>query len=91
MVYTKVVFTLLSEGWLPLRTDWYDGSEIVRKTEYSNVQTFGERRLPATMTVVPSDKPSEYTSITYKKLDFNKTPPQSLFTPSGLKRAARRR
>ena len=91
VVYTKVVFTLQGEDWLPVRTDWYDGSEIVRKTQYSDVKTFGNKRLPATLTVIPSDKPSEYTAITYKTLDFTTTPPQSLFTPSGLKRAARRR
>ena len=91
VVYTKVVFTLRADDWLPVRTDWYDGDDIVRKTEYSNVRLFGSRRLPATMTVVPLETPEEFTSITYKSLDFETVPPTSLFTPSGLKRAARRR
>ena len=91
VVYTKVTFTLDKDSWLPLRTDWYDGDVIVRTTKYSDVRTFSGRQLPATMTVVPSDSPSEFTSITYRSLEFAKPPKSSLFTPSGLRRAARRR
>ena len=91
VVYTKAVFVLDLSQWTPIRTDWYDGSAIVRTTQYSEPRSFSGRILPAKMTVIPADAPGEFTSITYKALDFSQRPSDSVFEPRGLRRAARRR
>ena len=91
VVYTLAIFVLDGSSWLPLRTEWYDGDSLVRTTRYSDVRMFSGRKLPATLTVIPQDAPSEFTSITYESLDFAAKPAPTLFTPAGLRRAARRR
>ncbi len=46
VVYTKIVFYLLAEGWLPVRAEYYDDAEVVRTTFFRDVKAFGVRRSP---------------------------------------------
>ena len=45
----------------------------------------GGRLIPATMTLVPSDKPEEYTRITYSELEFDMKHPPDTFSLSSLR------
>ncbi len=88
IVYTKVEFFLTADEWLPVRADYFDDAEIVRRFYYRDVKTLGGRRLPTLMEVVPTDKPSEYTRIRYDKMKFDVKVPGDTFTPRGVRRAA---
>ncbi len=90
VVYTKIVFWLSEKGWLPVRAEYFDGDEIVRTNTFTDVKAFGPRSIPATMTVVPADKPQESTVVTYQDIRFDAPVRKALFTPRGLRRAAKR-
>lgn len=90
IVYSKVVMTFTAEGYLPVRADYYDGKDIVRKWEWSNIKTLGGRKLPTVMRITPTDKADEFTEMTYTEMAFDGDLDTGLFTPRGLKRAARK-
>ncbi len=91
VVYTRVVQLLEAESWLPRRVDYYDGDEVVRRMHFREPRLLGGRRLPALLELVPSDRPEEITRVIYEKMEFDLALEPGLFTPRGLKRAARRR
>ena len=91
VVYTKIVFYLSAEGWLPVRAEYYDDAEIVRTTLFRDVKDFGGRKMPAVMEVKPADKPDEFTIVTYESITFDAPVDDRVFTPRGLRKAAQRR
>ena len=91
VVYTKVEMRLTREGWFPLRSDYYDEGDIVRTMHFKKIKAFGNRKIPTVMEVIPADKPNERTVVTYEDMVFDAKVESSLFTPRGLRRAARRR
>jgi outer membrane lipoprotein-sorting protein len=91
VVYTKVEFYVTAQGWLPRRSVYWDEAEIVRNDYFKDVKTFGGRRVPAVMEVVPTDKPGEKTRVTYTSLDFDAKVNTSTFTPRGLRKKAQQR
>ena len=91
VVYSKVEFFLSGEGWLPRRSVYWDGAEVVRNDHFKEVKAFGDRRVPAVMEVIPTDKPGEMTRVTYTALEFDAKVSDGLFTPRGLRKKAQQR
>jgi outer membrane lipoprotein-sorting protein len=89
VIWSKVEFTLTAGDWIPQRVDYYDGAEIVRTMTYSDVQTVSGRKLPLTMTLVPSDAPDERTMLKYDELQLDIGVDPELFTRRGLRRVAK--
>jgi len=90
VVYTRVVHLVRAEGWLPVRTDYYDRERVVRRMHFEEVRELGGRTLPTRLRLEPLDKPGESTVVTYRSMTFDGQVPASLFTPAGLKREAER-
>jgi outer membrane lipoprotein-sorting protein len=88
IVYTKVEFYLTADEWLPVRADYFDDAEIVRRFHYRDIKTMGGRRLPTVMEVVPTDKPNEWTRMRYDAITFDAKVADDTFTPRGVRRAA---
>jgi outer membrane lipoprotein-sorting protein len=84
-------FLLAAESWLPIRAEYYDGSELIRTTHFRDVKTLSGRRLPTVLEVIPADSPEESTRITYEALTLDQPIESNLFTPRGLRRSAHRR
>ena len=91
VVYTKVVQVLTADAWLPVRAEYYDGHEIVRRMHFEDVKVMGGRMLPTVMRVVPTDKPDELTRVVYERIEFDGKIDRDLFTPRGLRRMAQKR
>ncbi len=91
VVYTSVVQLLAPETWLPVRVDYYDGDEVVRRMHFRDVKTLGGRSLPSVLDLVPSDKPAERTRVVYEAMELDIEIERSFFTPRGLRRASRKR
>ena len=89
VVYSRVEFHLTPDDWVPVRTDYYDGDRIVRTMRYSDVDTVSGRRLPMTLTIVPTDAPDERTEVVYHTLELDVSVDDDLFTRRGLRRVAR--
>ena len=88
VVYTRVDFWMDAETWLPVRTEYYDGDDVVRTMTFTDVQALGGRTIPTVMTMVPADAPDEMTQVEYLEMEFDADVDDSLFTQRGLRRVA---
>lgn len=58
---------------------------LVRTMNFSDYKTFDGKLAPATMKMIPADKPAEFTAFSYLSLDFDVAIPESQFTLQALK------
>ena len=71
VVWGRIVITVLQKELLPLKSLYYDEDEtLVRTMVFGDVRILAGRKVPAVMTLIPEDKPSERTIITYGSLDL---------------------
>jgi outer membrane lipoprotein-sorting protein len=86
VVYGKLVVTITPDR-LPVDIKFYDEREnLARTMTYSDPKELGGKMVTTTMTLIPGDKPDEYTRITYAELDFDADVPDSTFTLQALRR-----
>lgn len=89
VVYSRLVFYITPEQWVPTRADYYDGEDIVRSMIFEDVQTISGKRIPMRMILQPSDREDERTVVEYLELELNVPVDGDLFTRQGLRRVAR--
>ncbi len=89
VVYTRLVFLLTPEDWVPVRAEYYDEGELVRVMTFDRVRTVDGKKLPLRMTLQPTDRPDERTVVEYETLELNVPVDPELFTRRGLRRVAR--
>ena len=71
---------------IPLEVAYYDeDGELARKMTFSDVRDFDGRKVPATMLLVPADKPDEFTRVTTTELDFDVKFDERTFSLQALK------
>ena len=90
VVYTALHFLLTPDEWVPVRWDYLDEGEVVRRIHYDMVATVAGRELPLRMVVQPTDAPDERTEILYESLELDVTLEEGLFTRQGMRRVVRR-
>jgi outer membrane lipoprotein-sorting protein len=88
VVYTRLVFTVIPDLWIPTRADYYDDSELVRSMTFDQVRQVENRRIPMHMILQPADDENERTEILYNQLELNVPVDPELFTRRGLRRVA---
>lgn len=88
VVYTRLVFHLDPDTYVPCRADYYDGDERTRSMVFGNVQTISGRPIPLHLTVQPADEPEERTEVDYDRLELDIPVDTDLFTRRGLRRVA---
>jgi outer membrane lipoprotein-sorting protein len=88
VVYTRVLFLLTPDRWIPVREEFYDEGELIRYMTFDRVETVGGRPIPMRMTLIPTDEPDERTVVEYEELQFDADVDASLFTRRGLRRVA---
>ena len=72
VVWGKIVYEVGKEPRVPLRVIYYDEKGVeVRQIVFSDVKKVGDRILPLTMTVQPTDKPDEHTIMHYDSIAFD--------------------
>jgi outer membrane lipoprotein-sorting protein len=72
VVWGKVVEQVRKADLMPTWARYYDErGNLVRTMTFSDYRTFGSRLVPAVMTVRPTDKPDERTTIRYRSLEFD--------------------
>lgn len=89
VVYTRVLFWLTSDGWVPLAQEFYDRGELIRTMTFDRVRTVDGRRIPMRMTLTPADEPDQRTVMEYNELELDVPVDPELFTRRGLRRTAR--
>lgn len=86
VVWGKIVMEVGAKDHLPRKAVYYDEDmDVSRTATYADVKEMGGRRLPATMRMVPADKPTEYTEMRYEKLTFDEDIPDSFFSIGRLR------
>ncbi len=89
VVYTKVLFWLTPDDWIPTAEEFYDRGELVRVMTFDQVETIAGRPIPMRMVMVPMDEPDERTVVRYDSLELDVPVDEDLFTRRGLRRVAR--
>jgi hypothetical protein len=71
---------------MPLNELFYDENDKpVREMKLTDVKMMGGRLLPTTMTIVPYDKPGEFTEVTYVEISFDMELSDTFFSLRNLK------
>jgi outer membrane lipoprotein-sorting protein len=85
VVWGKVVLRIRADK-VPVDTKFYDESgELARTMTYEDPKDFGKGLMPSRMTLIPADKPEEYTRITFTTIDFATPVPDATFSLQSLK------
>jgi outer membrane lipoprotein-sorting protein len=72
---------------LPLQAEYFDRrGDSARTLHWSDIRTFGTRKLPAHMTLIPKDKPNQKTEMIYRDLNFDADVSDRMFSLSELER-----
>ncbi len=87
VVYSRLVFVLDPDRWVPDWARYYDGETLIRSLLFDDVQPVGDRLIPMRMTLQPADDVEERTEILYHDLELDVTIDGDLFTRRGLRRA----
>jgi len=88
VVYTRLVFLLDPERWVPRRADYYDRDELIRSMVFDRVESVAGRRIPMRLVLQPADDANERTEVVYDRLELNVPVDPELFTRRGLRRVA---
>ena len=88
VVYTRILFFLTPEDWIPTREEFYDEGELIRYMVFDRVEEVSGRPIPMRMTLRPMDEPDERTVMEYQELQLDAAVDADLFTRRGLRRVA---
>lgn len=85
VVWGKVVVKV-REDKIPVSVEYFnEAGELERTMAFSDVRDFDGRTIPATFTLIPADKPEEFTRVTTLKMEFDVELDPKLFTLQALK------
>ncbi|HKI95284.1 MAG TPA: outer membrane lipoprotein-sorting protein [Gemmatimonadales bacterium] len=86
VVWGKIVERIRKRDLMPIWGKYYDADgTLIRTMTFSDYRTMGGRLVPATMEVVPADKPNEHTILHYESLEFNVGLTSSFFSLQRLR------
>ena len=72
VVWGRIEEQIRIDDLMPNWVRYFDeDGELVRTLTFSDFQQMGGRLVPATMLIIPSDKPEESTRVTYRNLEFD--------------------
>ena len=87
VVWGKIVAHIRQDDRMPIKYDYFDeDGKLVRVMSFSDYQQMSGRFMPTVMTVIPTDKPEEYTKVTYVEIKFDVDLEKSFFSLQNLKR-----
>ena len=87
VVWAKVIMWISKEGYLELKSEYYDeDSTLVKYMTGSEVKKMGGRTLPTHWEMIPVDKPGEKTILDYQSIEFNVDIKPSFFSEQNMKR-----
>jgi len=87
VVWGKLALIIQADSHIPVVEYYYDEDMMLARTiVFSDIQMLGGRERPSVLTVIPADKPAEYTEFIYEQLSLNVALKDSLFSLSSLKK-----
>lgn len=86
VVWGLIEYEVRQGDLMPTEVRYYDeDGELMRTMTFDGYQTMGGRLVPASMLVVPADKPDEATAIIYHELEFDIDLEESFFSLRNLR------
>lgn len=87
VVWGKVVVTASRQKYFPLNILYYDEDlKLARTIAFLEIKKIGGRTLPVEMRVTPTDKPDEYTLVTYNEMEFDLELKDKIFSLRSLQK-----
>jgi len=87
VVWGKVVSWISKEGYLQLKTEFYDEDEyLINRMEASQVKEMDGRTIPTKMTITPVEDEGNRTTIEYLSMDFDVEIDPAIFSIQHMKR-----
>jgi len=72
IVWGHVITAVREEGLMPKWQEFYDEKgKLMRRIDFSDIRSFGDRTIPAVMTLVPLNKEGHRTVVRYLEAAFN--------------------
>jgi hypothetical protein len=91
-VWQRIEYTVSPDGRTPLQAAYYDRkNRLARVMTFDEVRDFGERRVPAHMVLIPTDRdqaplPDRRTELRYLEIEFDAEVGDEIFSLSNLER-----
>jgi outer membrane lipoprotein-sorting protein len=86
IVWGSIVLAVREDDLLPVWEKYYDEKgRLARDIEFKDVRTFGDRRIPSTMELVPRTKEGQKTVLRYIEAKFDIPLPPDIFTLRNLR------
>jgi outer membrane lipoprotein-sorting protein len=86
-VWGKIQITVRKEDYIPVRQVYYDEKgRKMRIMDFKEIKTFGDRRIPAVIELVPLNKKGKKTIVRYKELRFDGQLDKGIFTLRNLQK-----
>lgn len=87
VVWGKLILIIEATSHNPIVEEYYDEDMLLARTiMFTDLKQLAGRLRPSVMTVIPADKPDEYTEFVYQTLDLDVDLSDRLFSLSSLKR-----
>lgn len=87
IVWGKVLMWICKEEYIQLRVENFDQrGELANTMKLDEIKRFGDRNLPARITVIPANRENEKTVLTYQKLEFGVDLSPGFFTQQNMTR-----
>ena len=86
VVWGKVIKWISKDEYWQLKSEYYDeDDELVRTELATEIEMFGDRRLPSKLEIIPADKPGQRTVVHIISSEFNVKLDDGFFTQQNMK------
>ncbi|MGD2245274.1 MAG: outer membrane lipoprotein-sorting protein [Candidatus Aminicenantes bacterium] len=87
IVWGHVIVAVREEDYMPLWQNYYDEKgNLVREMIFREVKTFGDRKIPSVLELIPKTKEGHTTVLRYLEAQFNIQLDEEIFTLRNLRR-----
>lgn len=87
VVWGNIIVACRQSDYLPVWMKYYDEKgELMRVWQYSDIRTFGGRKIPATMEIIPQHKEGHKTVMRYLEVQFDPPLDKEIFSLRNLRR-----
>lgn len=86
VVWSRILAAVRTADLIPVWEEYYDDrNTLIRRIDFSEVRKFGNREVPATLTLVPANKKGHKTVLRYKIIEFDRAVDDSIMTLRNLR------
>ena len=86
IVWGKLVTWITKEGFLFLKTEYFDEDEYLVRTELGKeIKTMDGRQIPTILEIIPADEPDQKTVVNIISIDFDVKIQESFFSQQNMK------